>query len=160
MSGQNLLFRTDFNSKFTLFMFLISSWVHLVIHVFQGICTFHLCYHTHWHKVLPNINNSLFFWIPVESLLSFIMIMAHFAFSFFFFEFYFIYFFIQQVLISFHFIHISVYMSILISQFITQPPPPLSPLGVHTFVLYICVSYFCPANRFICTIFLGSTYMH
>ena len=29
-----------------------------------------------------------------------------------------------------------------ISQFITAPPPPLplSPLGVHTFVLYICVS--------------------
>ena len=36
------------------------------------------------------------------------------------------------------FIHISVYMSIPISQFI--PPPPLSPLGVHTFVLYVCVS--------------------
>ena len=29
-------------------------------------------------------------------------------------------------------------MSIPIAQFI--PPPPLSPPGVHTFVLYICVS--------------------
>ena len=36
-----------------------------------------------------------------------------------------------------HISHISVYMSIPISQFI---PPPLSPLGVHMFVLYICVS--------------------
>ena len=42
-----------------------------------------------------------------------------------------------------YFIHISVYMSIPISQIIPPPPPPappLSPLGVHTFVLYICVS--------------------
>ena len=41
-----------------------------------------------------------------------------------------------------HFIHISVYTSISISQFITPPPPPpaASPLSVHTFVLYICVS--------------------
>ena len=41
-----------------------------------------------------------------------------------------------------YFIHISVYMSIPISQFITpQPPPPATfPPGVHTFVLYICVS--------------------
>ena len=56
----------------------------------------------------------------------------------FFFEFYL--FFKQQVLISYP--HISVYMSIPISQFIppTPPPPPLSPIGVHTFVLYICVS--------------------
>ena len=38
-----------------------------------------------------------------------------------------------------YFIHSSVYMSIPISQFI--PPPPLSPLGVHTFVLYVCVSF-------------------
>ena len=33
-------------------------------------------------------------------------------------------------------------MSIPISQFIPPPnsPPPAFPLGVHTFVLYICVS--------------------
>ena len=36
-----------------------------------------------------------------------------------------------------YFIHISVYMSIPISQFI---PPPLTPISVHMFVLYICVS--------------------
>ena len=36
--------------------------------------------------------------------------------------------------------------------------PPLSPLSVHTFILYVCV-YFCFANRFIYTIFLDSTYM-
>ena len=44
---------------------------------------------------------------------------------------------IQQVLISYLFIHSGVYMSVPISQFI---PPPPSPLGIHTFVLYICVS--------------------
>ena len=37
----------------------------------------------------------------------------------------------------------------------TTVPTPLwfSPLGVHTFVLYICLN-FCPANWFICTIWL------
>ena len=51
-------------------------------------------------------------------------------------------FFIQRFLLVIHFVHISVYMSIPISQFITPPPlpPSLSPLGVHTFLLYICVS--------------------
>ena len=48
----------------------------------------------------------------------------------------------SRFLLVIHFIHISVYMSIPISHFITPPPPPLplSSLGVHTFVLYICVS--------------------
>ena len=36
-----------------------------------------------------------------------------------------------------YFIHISIYLLIPIFHFI---PPLLSPLGVHTFVLYICVS--------------------
>ena len=36
---------------------------------------------------------------------------------------------------------------------------PPSPLGVHTFLLYVS-SLFCFASRFICTIFLNSTYMH
>ena len=56
-----------------------------------------------------------------------------------------------------YFIHISVYMSVRISQFIPPPRSLLSLLGVNTFVLYICV-YFCLANQFICTIFLDSTY--
>ena len=46
-------------------------------------------------------------------------------------------------------------MSVPISQFI---PPPFSPLGVHTSVFYVCLS-FCFAYRFICTIFLDPTYM-
>ena len=47
----------------------------------------------------------------------------------------------SRFLLVTNFIHISVYMSIPIAQFSTPPsPPPLSPLGVHTFVLYICVS--------------------
>ena len=45
----------------------------------------------------------------------------------------------SRFLLVIYFIHISVYMSIPISQFI-PPPPPLSPLGVHMFVLYICLS--------------------
>ena len=52
----------------------------------------------------------------------------------FFFEFYFIYFLYSKFLLVIHFIHISVYMSTPISQFITPPtpPPPFSPLGVNT----------------------------
>ena len=46
-------------------------------------------------------------------------------------------------------------MSISISQFI---PLPASSLGVHIFVLYICV-YFCFANKIIYTAFLDSKYM-
>ena len=62
-------------------------------------------------------------------------------FFFFIFEFYFIYFFIQQVLISHQFythqcIHVNPNRPI----HHTTTTPPLSPLGVHTFVLYICVS--------------------
>ena len=77
-----------------------------------------------------------------------------------FFKFNFIYFFKQQVLII-HFIHISVYVSIPISQFITPPPSPpaaFPPWCPYVCSLHLCL-YFCPANQFICTIFLGSTYM-
>ena len=49
--------------------------------------------------------------------------------------------FLYSRLLVINFTHISVNMSIPVSQFITPPPPPpLSRLGVHTFVLYICVS--------------------
>ena len=44
--------------------------------------------------------------------------------SWFFFEFYFIYFLYSSFLLVFYFIHISVYMSIPISQFIPPQPPP------------------------------------
>ena len=48
----------------------------------------------------------------------------------------------QQLLLDIYFIHITVYMSIPISQYIPPPPlpPPLSALGDHTVVLYVCVS--------------------
>lgn len=49
----------------------------------------------------------------------------------------------------------SVYISILISQFV-PPFPSQPPLCSH--VLYICVSLFCPANKLISTILLDSTY--
>ena len=58
----------------------------------------------------------------------------------FFFEFYLFFYTAGSYVICF--IHISVYMSIPISQFIPPSPPHplLSPLSVHTFVFYICVS--------------------
>ena len=58
-------------------------------------------------------------------------------------------------LLVIHFIHISVYMSIPISQFITPPPPPLAafpPWSPYVFSLLLCLN-FCSANRFIYTIF-------
>ena len=59
------------------------------------------------------------------------------------FEFYFILFFIQQVLISHQFYthqctHVN--PNLPIHHTTTTTPLPLSPLGVHTFVLHICVS--------------------
>ena len=66
----------------------------------------------------------------------------------------------SRFLLVIHFIHISVYMSIPISQFITPPPPPptFPPWCPYVCSLQLCL-YFCPANQFICTIFLGSTYV-
>ena len=81
----------------------------------------------------------------------------------FFFEFYFILFIFlySRFLLVIYFIHIRVYMSIPISQFITPPPPlpaALPPWCPYICSLHLCL-YFCPANQFICTIFLGPTYM-
>ena len=53
-----------------------------------------------------------------------------------------------------YFIHGSVYMSILISQFIPPSPSLLCP-QVRYLYLHLCS---CPGSRFICTIFLDSTY--
>ena len=67
----------------------------------------------------------------------------------------------SRFLLLIHFIHISVYMSIPISQFIISPSPPpaaFPPWCPYVCSLHLCL-YFCPGNRFICTIFLGSTYM-
>ena len=77
------------------------------------------------------------------------------------FEFYFIIFLYSRSLLVIHFIHISVYMPIPITQFITPPPPPSS--AFPPWCLYVCSLQpclnFCPAHWFICTIFLGTTYM-
>ena len=67
----------------------------------------------------------------------------------------FIYFLYSRLLVI-HFIHISVYMSIPISQFITPPPPPpatFPPWCPYICFLHLCF-YSCPANQFICTILL------
>ena len=56
-----------------------------------------------------------------------------------------------------YFIHTRVYISIPISQFI--PPLPFPRWCPHIYSLHLCL-YFCFANRFICTIFLDSTYMY
>ena len=87
-------------------------------------------------KKLPFLLNSFF-----KNLFQFLLRKVLRTFFFNFILFIFLY---SRFLLVIHFIHISVYMSIPISQFIPPPPPttplPLSPLGVHTFFLYICVS--------------------
>ena len=61
---------------------------------------------------------------------------------------------IQQLSTSSLFLYGSVYMSILISQFVPPSPSLLCPQAHY---LYLHV-YSCPGHRFICTIFLDSTY--
>ena len=79
---------------------------------------------------------------------------------FFFFNFILLIFLYSRFLLVIHFLHISVYMSIPISQFIPPPPPPPTcpPWCPYVCSLHLCL-YFCTANWFICTIFLGSTYV-
>ena len=80
-------------------------------------------------------------------------------FFFFFWNFILFYFLYSRFLLVIRFIHISVYMSVPISQFITSPTPATFPAWCpYICSLHLCL-YFCPANRFICTIFLASTYM-
>ena len=84
-------------------------------------------------------------------------------FLFYFIYFYFILFylfFIQQVLISHQFythqcIHVNPNLPI---HHTTTTPATFPPWCPYICSLHLCL-YFCPANRFICTIFLGSTYM-
>ena len=77
----------------------------------------------------------------------------------FFFEFYFIYFLYSRFLLVIHFIHINVYMSIPIPNLsYHHPPTTFPPWCPYVCSLHLCLN-FCPANWFICTIFLGSTYM-
>ena len=75
--------------------------------------------------------------------------------------FFLIYFFIQQVLISHPFythqcIHVN--PNLPIHPTATPPPTTFPPWCPYVCSLHLCLN-FCPANRFICTIFLGSTYM-
>ena len=79
--------------------------------------------------------------------------------SFFFLNFILFIFLYSRFLFAIYFIHISVYMSIPISQFIPPSPTPrhFPPWCPYVCSLLLCL-YFCPANWFICTIFLGSTY--
>ena len=69
----------------------------------------------------------------------------------------------SRFLLVIHFIHISVHVSIPISQFITHTHTHTHPDAFPPWCPYICslclCLNFCPANQFICTIFLGSTYM-
>ena len=79
------------------------------------------------------------------------------------FKFNFIYFFIKQV-ISHQFythqcIHVNPNCPIHHPTIPTPPPAAFPPWCPYVCSLHLCLN-FCPANRFICTIFLGSTYMH
>ena len=70
---------------------------------------------------------------------------------YYFFEFYFIYFLYSRFLLAIYFIHISVYMSIPIFQFIPSPPPPhhhfpplvSKRLYAQTFNFTICMRALC-----------------
>ena len=75
-------------------------------------------------------------------------------------QFYFIYFFIQQVLISHQFYTHQCLHVIPNHPIHHTPPTPTAfpPWCPYICSLHLCLS-FCPANWFICTIFLGSTYM-
>ena len=77
-----------------------------------------------------------------------------------FFKFYFIYFFIQQVISHQFDKHqcIQVIPSLPIHHTTTPTPTTFPPWCPYVCSLHLCLS-FCPANRFICTTFLGSTYM-
>ena len=79
-----------------------------------------------------------------------------FFFWFFFLNFILFYFLYSRFLLVINFVHISVYMSIPVSQFI---PPPTSPLGVHMFVLYVCVSTSTLQISSSIPFFLDSTHM-
>ena len=65
---------------------------------------------------------------------------------------------IQQVP-TIYFTRGGVYMSIPISQFIPSPPPHLRPHPMSRCVSSVSVSPLLCCNRFICTIFLDSTYI-
>ena len=64
---------------------------------------------------------------------------------------------IHQLPTSYHISYTAVYiyMSVLLSQFVSSSPSLLCP---HTHSLCLCL-YSCPANRFICTIFLEDCYL-
>ena len=68
------------------------------------------------------------------------------AFFFWIFEFYFIYFLYSRFLLVIHFIHISVYMSIPISQFIPPPPPCHFPPLASIHLFSTSVSLFLPCK--------------
>ena len=64
----------------------------------------------------------------------------------------FIYYLYSRFLLVIYFIHISVCMSIPISQFIPTPPSIFPPWCPNVCSLHLCL-HFCLANQFICTIF-------
>ena len=90
----------------------------------------------------PPENTQIFMQQNVYSGIKTVNIRSEFAAKDFFLNFWILFIFLYSRLLVIYFIHISVYVSIPISQFIPLPPhhPLLSPLGVHTFILYICVS--------------------
>ena len=87
-----------------------------------------------WAYYVPDTLPAVFFWI---------------------FEFYFIYFLYSMFLLVIYFIHISVYMSIPVSQFITPPPHPpaaFPPWCSYVCSLHLCL-YFCFVNKIVYTNF-------
>ena len=62
----------------------------------------------------------------------------------------------SRSLLVIYFIYSSVYMSTPVFQFIPPPPPPIPP-GNHKYFLHLYL-YFCFVDKFICSLFLDSTY--
>ena len=118
----------------------LNWWVYVFLHYWKFLS------HIFSNILLLHSLSHLSFWDSIPCILH-CLSMSHIWTYCFFLSFFF--------LLVIHFIHISVYMSIPISQFITPPPPPPTAFPLwcpYVFSLLLCLN-FCSANRFICTIF-------
>ena len=130
---------TDIQTLYIFFLTSLMSW-EISIHLWNH--KYNLC-HKHIHYLQKFPQNFLLKYSWFTMLYQYLGVFSFLFFSFIFLSvtlficFIFLY---SRFLLVIYFMHISVYMSIPISQFILPHTPPLSLLGVHTFFLYICLS--------------------
>ena len=112
-------------------------------------------YNAWFHSILPFLSLccsdfSFSFFFPLLNLFALMPGLSCFFFFFEFLNFILFIFLCSRFLLVIHFIHISVYMSIPITQFITPPPPPPRPRGfpplVSTHLFSTSVSQFLPCK--------------